>query len=93
MHIVGIEQTDGDEPRVHTIDIWFSRRRQLWFVERLDSQGHQVGLAHFCADEQEAAACLAEWLRTHDETHLVAPQNATAAETRILAGHPQRRAA
>ena len=41
----------------------------------------------FCAgEEDDAAACLAEWLRTHDETHLVgraARVAAEAAERRI----------
>lgn len=93
MQVVGIEQTDSDGFRVHTIDIWYSRRRQTWVVERLSADGGQVGAAHHCSSEAEAAACLEEWLRTHDDVHLVAPREATAAETRVLLAHPQSRAA
>lgn len=93
MQIVGIEQTDNDEGRVHTIDIWYSRRRQAWVVERLSANGGQIGAAHYCASEADAAVCLEEWMRVHDDVHLVAPREATAAETRILLGHPQSRAA
>ncbi len=95
MQIVGIEDLDHDGPQVHTIDIWFSKKRGAWILERLDAQGHQVGSAHACADEHEASACLGEWLRAHDDTYLVAPRALDAAEKRVLAeaAGPRRKAA
>ena len=67
VEIVGIEGEEG----VHTIDLWFSSRRQCWIVERRDPDGSVIGQSFCTADEHDAAACLLEWLRTHDETHLV----------------------
>ena len=67
MEIVGNEATEG----VHTIDMWFSSRKQCWVVERRDPDGGTVGMSFSAADEHDAAACLLEWLRSHDETHLV----------------------
>lgn len=98
MQIVGIEHTGRDSAQVdtaqvHTIDMWFSERRGMWFVERLDADGNQIGVVHRCGDEQEASACLDEWLRTHSETHLLAPRETTAAEKRLLAGRSRRQAA
>ena len=92
MRIVGINNTDCGTPRVQTIDIWFSERRRMWFVERLDAEGHQLGLAHRCDNKAEAEACLEEWLREHSETELVVPSHPTAAERRLLA-EASRRAA
>lgn len=78
MDIVGIEGAEG----VHTIDLWFSLRRQCWVVERRDADGVVLGLS-FCAHEKyDASACLVEWLRTHDETHLVG-RAAEAAARRV----------
>ncbi len=74
MHIVGIiEEADG-EMQVHTIDVWFSRRTARWLVERLDGNGDLIGLVHHCATEEDALACVGEWLRAHPETHLVSPR-------------------
>lgn len=67
MQIVGLEGVEG----VHTIDIWFSSRRKCWVVERRDPHGSAVGSSFCTFDEQDAAACLIEWLRTHDEAYLV----------------------
>ena len=67
LEIVGIEGPEG----VHTIDMWFSSRKQCWVVERRDPDGGTVGLSFSAAEEHDAAACLLEWLRSHDETHLV----------------------
>ena len=82
MEIVGIEGAEG----VHTIDVWFSSRRQCWVVERRGPDGGMIGQSYGAADEQDAIACLAEWLRSHDETHLVgraARIVAEAAERRV----------
>ena len=84
MRIVGTDHADPG--RVHTIDMWFSRRRGGLIVERLDSDGHPIGTAHVCLDEHEASACLEHWLRTHAETHLVAPTDRSR-----IARAPQRR--
>lgn len=84
MQIVGIEHMGREASHVHTIDVWYSQKRRMWIVERLDAEGHQIGMTHRCASEHEAAACLEEWLRAHSETHLVAPKAATAAEMRVL---------
>ena len=73
MRIVGTDHTDPGH--VHTIDMWFSKRRGGWLVERLDADGHHIGAAYFCADEQDAATCVEHWLRDHSETHLVAPND------------------
>jgi hypothetical protein len=72
MRIVGMEIADPNDNDVHTIDLWYSEKRGAWLVERLDAQGRQIGLAHRCATQPEASACLDEWLRAHGETHLVA---------------------
>lgn len=84
MQIVGFSRALGDDPQVHTIDVWYSERRKAWMVERLDAQGHQVGPSHSCATEAEAEACLEEWLRSHSGVRLVAPRAASAAERRLL---------
>ena len=73
MDIVGIEGTVRDASHVHTIDVWFSERRGKWVVERLNADGHHVGLAFLCASEADAEDCVAEWLRAHVETHLASP--------------------
>ncbi len=71
MHIVGHE-TDNPEPdHVHTIDLWFSEKRKVWIVERLNADGHHVGATYQTKDVHDARACLEEWLRIHAETHLV----------------------
>lgn len=57
---------------VHTIDVWFSERRGVWVIERLDAEGHLIGAAHWCESRENATACVAEWLRAHDETGFVA---------------------
>ena len=80
MQIVGIEGEDG----VHTIDMWFSPRRQCWVVERRDGDGAVIGLSFCALEEHDAAACLAEWLRTHEETHLVGRAAQVAAEAHLL---------
>lgn len=67
MEIVGIESPEG----VHTIDLWFSARRGCWVLERHDVHGDVVGISYCTPDEPDASACLAEWLRSHDEAHLV----------------------
>ena len=76
MQIVGTEGAEG----VHTIDMWFSARRRCWIVERRDPDGSVVGHSFCTSDEHDAAACLVEWLRTHDETHLVGRAVRLAAE-------------
>ena len=80
MQIVGIEGEDG----VHTIDMWFSSRRQRWMVERRDRDGAVIGLSFYAPEEHDAAACLAEWLRTHEETHLVGRAVRVAAEVHLF---------
>lgn len=72
MRIVGIEN-EPETGAIHTIDVWFSERRSKWIVERLDADGNHLGAAHVCADRDEAEDCLADWMRTHGETHLVSP--------------------
>ena len=74
MQIVGIDIADRHETHVHTIDMWFSARLNVWFVERLNAEGHVVGAIHRCETEDDAANCVREWLRTHAETHLVSPE-------------------
>lgn len=71
MRIVGVELSGPEAGSVHTIDLWFSRRRGAWIVERLDAEGGHIGHAHICTDREDAEACLAEWLRAHGETHVV----------------------
>lgn len=93
VQIVGFERTDRDANAVETIDVWFSARRKTWLVERLDAEGHQIGLTHRCVSEEDAMSCLAEWLRTHSDTRLVAPRETTAAERELLERSPHRRAA
>ncbi len=73
MRIVGIEANEPDAGAIHTIDVWFSQRRGKWIIERLNADGHRMGAAHVCESREEAEDCLADWLRRHDETHLVAP--------------------
>lgn len=91
MHIVGMDWPGREETHVHTIDIWFSDRRELWIVERLNANGDPIGMAHPCASEGDAAACLAEWLRAHPETHLVTPRDKAA--VRRVQPRAKRRAA
>ena len=81
VHIVGINPQEFDATHVHTIDMWFSDRRAVWIVERLNAEGDHVGLAHLCASEDDAADCVAEWLRAHAETHLVSPRRETRTRT------------
>lgn len=73
MRIVGIEASEPEAGAIHTIDVWYSQRRDKWIVERLDADGHRRGAAHVCVSREEAEDCLTDWLRAHDETHLVAP--------------------
>ena len=73
MRIVGIEANEPDAGAIHTIDVWFSQRSGKWIIERLDANGDRMGAAHVCKSRTEAEDCLADWLRTHGETHLVAP--------------------
>lgn len=73
MRIVGIETSEPETGAIHTIDVWFSARRGKWIIERLDADGHRMGAAHVCESRDEAEDCLADWLRAHGETHLVAP--------------------
>lgn len=79
MQIVGIEGEEG----IQTIDMWFSSRRQCWVVERRDGDGAVVGLSFCAAEEHDAATCLIEWLRTHEETHLVGRARRAAAEAHL----------
>ncbi len=81
VEIVGIETDEG----VHTIDIWFSARRDCWVLERHDVEGRIVGVSYCTPDEPDAAACLSEWLRTHGETHLVGRAARMVAEARARA--------
>ena len=76
VEIVGIEGAEG----VHTIDVWFSERRQRWVVERRDADGAVVGWSFCAANEHDATDCLAEWLRAHAEVHLVGRDARRAAE-------------
>jgi hypothetical protein len=73
VRIVGIEASEPEAGTIHTIDVWYSQRSGRWIVERLDANGDRIGTAHVCADRAEAEDCLADWMRTHSETHLVAP--------------------
>ena len=79
MDIVGtIESAEG----VHTIDVWYSARRHCWMVERRDAEGNVLGGTVQLPEEDDVAACVAEWLRAHSETHLVgrgAPAGAAVA--------------
>ncbi len=88
MRIVGRDREPWSREHVHTIDIWYSRRRRRWIVERLDLEGHLLGASHSCADVGEAEACLADWLRTHDEAHL-----ATSRPVRGKVADPRKRQA
>ena len=76
MHIVGIVEDADGETQVHTIDVWFSRRLDRWLVERLDGEGHLIGSIYHCQSEEDALACVGEWLRAHPETCLVSPRDA-----------------
>lgn len=59
---------------MHAIDLWFSGRRRLWVIERLNVDGDLIGVAHCCPDEETALACIGEWLRTHGgEVQFVSP--------------------
>jgi hypothetical protein len=93
VQIVGIDHSGNGQLAVHTIDIWYSARSRAWLVERLDEDGHLIGAPHRCESEDEARACLEEWMRTHGETHLVSPPLPTAAERRVAAPLQRRRAA
>lgn len=62
-----------DEDLVHTIDLWFSERRGVWVIERLDAAGDLIGAAHCCDHEDDAAACLQEWMRSHGDVRFFAP--------------------
>ena len=74
MQIVGIDIADREETHVHTIDMWFSKQRNVWCVERLNHDGDLIGAVHHCASKDDAQSCLDHWLRSHVETHLVAPR-------------------
>jgi hypothetical protein len=78
--IVGHDRDEWSEDEVHTIDLWFSARRGVWIVERLNSSGHLVGTAHSCSSLEDAQACLEEWLRSHDEAHMTSPAEQAAAK-------------
>ena len=75
MRIVGIERVEPDHYDIHTIDVWFSQKRGKWIIERLNADGDTIGHAHVCESLEDAETCLAEWLRAHDETHLMAPSD------------------
>ena len=72
MDVVGIDRSDWQDGHVHTLDVWYSKRRRCWIVERLNHEGRLVGTAHCCATLHDAEACVTHWLRAHDEAHLVA---------------------
>jgi hypothetical protein len=93
MLVVGVDDPNRHDTHVHTIDMWFSRRRRVWVVERLNACGHVIGPSHYCTSEQDATHCLQEWLRAHGETHLVTPRDATASGQKKAAPHPRRHAA
>ena len=63
-----------DDDAVHTIDLWFSQERRQWVVQRLNGHGDQIGHSHFCRTENEARACVADWMRRHPATHLTTPR-------------------
>lgn len=69
MQVFGGGSQTCDEGQVYSIDLWFSKRRQLWIVERLDSNGNVIGAVHQCSDEDDAHTCLRDWLRAHADTH------------------------
>ena len=73
MRIVGVEDREPEAGAIHTIDVWFSERRGKWVIERLDADGDGVGTVLVCESREDAEDCLADWLRAHSETHLVAP--------------------
>ena len=95
LQIVGIDIADREETHVHTIDMWFSKRRNVWLVERLNADGHVVGAIHRCASADDARACVQEWLRAHAETHLLAPEERKVVRQRLAKPDPRekRRAA
>ena len=70
MNVVGSGRPEWDDNHVHTIDVWYSQRRQYWVVERLNVHGSLIGVAHHCRTLDDAEACLTEWLRSHDEAHV-----------------------
>ena len=76
MRIVGVEHFELDAGDIHTIDVWFSKRRGVWMIERLNASGDRMGVAHACAAREDAEACLGEWLRAHGEAHLVGSEDA-----------------
>lgn len=92
MEIVG-SSLGGEEAQIHTIDVWFSKRRNAWVVERLDADGHLVGAAHYCDHEHDAADCLAHWLRTHGDTQLVSPRTEQRCEAEAATADHRRDAA
>ena len=73
MNVVGFDDATRDLMQVHTIDVWFSQRRNLWIVDRLNADGHHVGVVFVSMDEAEAKDCAAHWLRAHTETYLLSP--------------------
>ena len=91
MHIVGHETANPEVDHVHTIDLWFSEKRNAWVVERLNVEGHHVGSTYQTTDVHDARACLEEWLRIHAETHLVGRSH--NAPKRRAAASPRHRAA
>ena len=93
MQIVGIDRADWEETHVHTVDLWYSKRRNVWVVERLSAAGHIIGSTHYCPTADDAAACLADWLRVHDETHLVSPRELAVVCKQGTADKPTSRAA
>ena len=74
MHIIGPEALDHGPDEVHTIDLWFSPKRRRWIVERLNSEGHPVGMSAEYKARADALGCFDDWLRRHPEAHLAAPR-------------------
>ena len=82
MNVVGIEQADWHDDHVHTVDLWYSKRRRCWIVERLNVHGSLVGTAHCSQTLDDAEHCLTEWLRSHDEAHVTSARDVTSARER-----------
>ena len=76
MQVIGPDPGIGGDDAVHTIDVWFSRERRRWVVQRLNGQGEPIGHGHFCRSEDEARACVTDWMRRH----LTTPRQARAAK-------------
>jgi hypothetical protein len=89
--MVGPDRAERERDHVHTIELWFSQKRKVWIVERLNDEGHHIGATYQTTDVHAAQACLEEWLRMHGETHLV-EREAKPKRRRAVAA-PKRRAA